>query len=238
MSWKSPWIWLLGIWIVGVVAYTNTLSVPFVFDDLVEIVGNPALKDFDVAALVQRYPTRITAYLTLAANYAVSGDNVVSYHVLNIFIHLLTATVIFFLARELASMTRKKESAHLIAGFTALLFVSHPIQTQAVTYIIQRLASLTALLYLAGLLLYVLARKWLGYKSLYVAAWLAILLAMFSKEIAFTAPIAVVTIEWFFFRGSKRAGNTPEAQENAPRFATLEESLRSCYKNMSAMTGL
>ncbi|MEK7556498.1 MAG: tetratricopeptide repeat protein [Patescibacteria group bacterium] len=220
MNWKSGWFWLLLIWIVGIVAYSNTLSSPFVFDDLVEIVGNAPLRDFDMVALVQRYPTRIIPYLTLAANYALSGENTVSYHAVNILTHLLSATVIFFLVRELGARTRYKEQAHIIAGATALLFISHPVQTQAVTYIIQRLASHTALLYLTGLLLYVLARKRglstglppslklrrtgrvSSWNWLYLLSWLAILLAMFSKEIAFTAPIAILMIEWFFFQGS------------------------------------
>src|SRR6185369_4903774 len=95
----------------------------------------------------------------------------------------------------------------LIALFAALLFIAHPIQTQAVTYVIQRLASLCTLFYLLSLVLYAAARlpgdrpkgRILSL-SLYLASLFSALLAMETKEIAFTLPLAVLLYEVMFFR--------------------------------------
>lgn len=214
---RKEWRWLTAIWFLGIAAYSNTFSAPFVFDDLVEIVGNQALRNSDWLALAQRYPTRIVPYLTLAANYAVSGEEPTSYHLVNILIHLLTATAVFLLVRELAGITKYQAQKNFLAGACGLLFVSHPIQTQAVTYVIQRLSSLATLFYLLGLLIYVLARKRYTWNWLHIVAWLVLLLSMFSKEIAFTAPIATVMIEWFFFG---EMGTEPEAAVLSARAAS------------------
>ncbi len=84
-----------------------------------------------------------------------------------------------------------------------MLFLSHPIQTQAVTYIAQRFASLATLFYLAAVLLYV---KWRLSKEeerqnpvFFVGALLSGLLAMKTKQISFTLPLLILIIELFFF---------------------------------------
>ncbi|MBI4822934.1 MAG: tetratricopeptide repeat protein [Nitrospirae bacterium] len=106
---------------------------------------------------------------------------------------------------------------NLIALFSALLFVSHPIQTEAVTYIFQRLASLVAFFYLLSIVLYIKWRlqvtpsltlphqgggKWWGASLLYLASILSAILAMKTKENAFTLPIVIALYEFFFFRGT------------------------------------
>ncbi len=85
----------------------------------------------------------------------------------------------------------------------ALIFVSHPIQTQAVTYIVQRMTSLCTLFYLAALLLYIYGRESASYRRrwiLWTAGCVAWLLALGSKEIAATLPLVVWLYEWYFFR--------------------------------------
>jgi hypothetical protein len=90
----------------------------------------------------------------------------------------------------------------LFALTPALIFITHPVETQAVTYITQRFASLATLFYLLSFVLYV---KWrvsqVGLKSagLYVSSLLAAVLAMKTKEISFTLPFVLVMYELFFF---------------------------------------
>lgn len=210
----SSWLfWLIVICFVGLVAYANTFTVPFAFDDLIQIVGNRAVYTFDVSELWRQFSPRIVVYFTLAANYAIGQLSVVGYHVFNLAIHLVTAGLVFWLIDLLARQTGLRKHGRLVAGLAALLFVSHPIQTQAVTYIVQRLAVMAAMFYVLGLVLYVLARRRGGWNWLHGASFLAILLAMFSKEIAFTAPFAIVMIEFFFFADARRDGvsSTPGA---------------------------
>jgi len=89
----------------------------------------------------------------------------------------------------------------------AMVFVSHPIQTQAVTYIVQRLTSMVSLFYLLSLVLYIKAR--IHYDQgdsrhihFYVASIIAALFAMFTKEISVTLPICILACEYFFFSTS------------------------------------
>jgi Flp pilus assembly protein TadD len=90
--------------------------------------------------------------------------------------------------------------------FAALLFAVHPIQTQAVTYVVQRYASLATMLYLLAVVLYLThrlshaaVRRWLAY----CGALGAIVAAMFTKEISFTAPLAMALCEAVLFRGPR-----------------------------------
>jgi len=193
-------VWLAVIWLTGLLAYSNTFSSPMVFDDFVQIVANPAVHSFDLPTLWWQFPTRIIPYLTLAANYSTGQLDVFGYHVVNLVVHLATAGLVYLLTYLLAGLTDLRKHSYLIAGAAALLFVSHPVQTQAVTYIVQRIASVAAMFYVLGLVLYIQARKLGGFNWLYVAAILAVVLGMFSKEIAFTMPIAIIMIEVFFFQ--------------------------------------
>jgi len=95
----------------------------------------------------------------------------------------------------------------LAALSVALLFVVHPVQTQAVTYIVQRFASLATLFYLLSVLCYVKHRLedrkgralfWYG------VSILSVVIAMRTKEIAFTAPVIIALVELFFFTGSPK----------------------------------
>ncbi len=89
-----------------------------------------------------------------------------------------------------------------VALFSALLFVSHPLQTQAVTYVVQRLASLATLFCLLSLVLYIngrLASRQAGKLVSYVLALISAVLAMKTKEIAFTLPLLIILYEVTFF---------------------------------------
>jgi protein O-mannosyl-transferase len=213
----SPWRLIVAsvavIALVALAGYINTFSVPMIFDDYTSIVANSAVINFDIAQIWSHHSTRFVVYLSLAVNYAISGLNVWSYHLANLFIHIATALVVGWLAVLLSArtyMTRYYKigsfevSNHWIfAIITALLFVSHPIQTQAVTYTIQRLTSFAALFYILGLSLYVQGRGEGSSRWWFVGSGLAVLIAMFSKEIAFTAPLTILLIE-FLFLGQKQ----------------------------------
>ncbi|MEJ2697438.1 MAG: tetratricopeptide repeat protein [Candidatus Sulfobium sp.] len=109
-----------------------------------------------------------------------------------------------------------------IALFSALLFVSHPLQTEAVTYIVQRLASLATLFYLLSLVLYIKGRLEVGGRGsegesvksshpiphtkyvFYSLSLISAVLAMKTKEIAFTLPVIIVLYEFAFFKSSPK----------------------------------
>lgn len=155
--------------IVGVTAliYANGLHTPFVFDDFNSIVGNPRLENpvhfLKHASLGQ---SRILVDFTFALNKALAGDDVVGYHLVNIAIHALNAWLVYALTLTLWKALKEKRGLDFPANLspdewalmTSLLFACHPVQTQAVTYIVQRYASMAATFYLLSVLCFVKGR--------------------------------------------------------------------------------
>lgn len=104
---------------------------------------------------------------TFAANYAISGLQVWSYHAVNLLIHVLAALTLFGIVRRTlqgASLrARFGDVSQGLALAVALLWLVHPLQTESVTYVIQRAESLVGLWYL--LTLYGAIRCWRGPRS-------------------------------------------------------------------------
>jgi len=209
---------VLAIVAVGLAAYANSFSVPFQWDDELFIANNPLLTDLSYfftrssaevpflhRSLVRRYVT----FLSFAIDRRVHGLDVVGYHVFNLAVHLGNALLVYCLAVVLFRTPVLAGSAlasrrRTIALAAALLFVAHPIQTMAVTYIYQRLASLAALFFLGSLLSYLLSR--LSADRVRAALLLGLSLlcavaAMKSKENAATLPLVVLLLEICFLQG-------------------------------------
>lgn len=205
-------VFLLGIVLLtGIIAYANSLNGPFQFDD----VGIS-----DKARLIARAystPARQVADFSFLLNHGIHGKNVLGFHLLNLLIHLCSATTVYFLAAGLihalaGAEPEKSEETRFISRFvpfaTALLFVCHPVQTQAVTYIVQRYTSLATLFYLFSLLMFIRARirhlQGAGRAPVWFAGMAAVIsgfLSMRCKEIAFTLPVMLVIVELFIFNG-------------------------------------
>ncbi|MBE9532359.1 MAG: hypothetical protein IME98_06085, partial [Proteobacteria bacterium] len=194
--------------IIGLLIYSNTLQSPFVLDDRFFIVENPMI--IDLANFSDLSGTRYVTFLSFALNYAISSLDLFGFHLTNILIHIVNAVLLYlFIDLTLSSPALKGSSKELRALgaplAAALLFLTHPIETQAVTYIVQRGASLATLFYLASLCLYVKARLTCGSGSakrrifFYVAALAACLIAQKTKELAFTLPAVIVLYEFTFF---------------------------------------
>jgi tetratricopeptide (TPR) repeat protein len=198
---------VLLIILAGLAAYANSLSDAFVFDDIDQIVSNPAIRHLWPPWKFFAPLNRPIPNLTLAVNYALSGGlDVASYHAFNIVVHILAALTLFGLVRLTLSLpalrARFEGAATPLALATALLWEVHPLQTEAVTYVIQREESLAGLFYL--LTLYCVARGALSERPprWYIAAFAACVLGMLSKQTAATAPLAVFLYDWIFLSGS------------------------------------
>jgi tetratricopeptide (TPR) repeat protein len=167
---KKYGVQILLIAILCLLAYSNTFNVPFLFDDKKNIINNPAIKDLSTAleplkeGAIIKSGTRYVGFLTFALNYALHGLNVTGYHIVNIAIHFINALLVYLLVHltfktpQMRGIDPESRFSDGIAVFSALLFVCHPVQTQAVTYIVQRFASLATLFYLFSLTMYVMAR--------------------------------------------------------------------------------
>ena len=202
--------------LVGSLAYSNCFGVPFVYDDMTSIVQNRVIRDlpsFLQGEGLRFNPRRFVTYLSLALNYRMGGLDVTGYHVFNLAVHLATAVTLYLFALVTLKTPRLCSSrlarhAGWVALFSALLFVAHPFQTEAVTYVVQRTTSLAAFFYLLSLLLYALARgkeSRLPAVPLFAGSLVSALLAMLCKETAATLPLAVLLYEVSFFTSSWRS---------------------------------
>jgi Flp pilus assembly protein TadD len=202
-----------------VFAYGSALDAPFTFDDTPNIVDNPLVKDVryflhpsEAAASEHRmmFYNRTVGYATFALNYALGGLSPRGYRAVNVAVHLAASGALLALALLLLETPSLRGSPDRRAlGGAALaaaaIFALHPVNTQAVTYIVQRFSSLAALLYVTCAALYVAARLrpgTRGGRALYALALVSAALALKTKETAVTLPLALAAIEWIFFRTS------------------------------------
>lgn len=193
----------------GVLAYANSLWGVFVFDDVPGILRNPHIDTVWPPWRSGTSPFRSVVAWTFALNHALHGFAPMGYHVLNVAIHLAAAAALYgslyTLLRVTPALVRWRERAQPVATAAALLWCVHPITTQAVTYISQRIESLMGLFYLAtvfcvlrGIAVPGRERRW------HVAAVLCAALGMCTKRVMFTVPLMLLLIDALYLAPSLR----------------------------------
>ena len=219
-AWWEHLLCVSAVCIIGALIYSNSLNGPFVFDDLDEILGNESIRLTEInhhglwaAAFDSPSPKRPFANLSFALNYYAGGYDVTGYHLTNLVVHLASGVLVYCIAlltlRQLAGPRRAETDpatsirAAAFAVVAAGIFVAHPIQTQSVTYVVQRMSSMAAMFYFLSLLLFILGRRskstrlrWLVWAGS-LGAWI---LALGTKQTAATLPIIILLYEWYFFR--------------------------------------
>ena len=216
MNSTSKLLAVISLCVLGILVYSNTFHSPFQFDDEHRIIKNVSIRDLrDLETIWSYFPTRFVPYLSLAFNYHFNQLRVPGYHLVNLVIHLISGIAVwwFILLTFSTPAVKGREiarHANHIAFLGSLIFVAHPVQTEAVTYIYQRTASLAALFYLGSLSLYVKARLLQNERAssripgfYYGSSMLAALLGMFTKESVATLPIMILLYEFYFL------GDTP-----------------------------
>ena len=193
---------------LGIAIYSNIFHSSFHFDDTNSIIENQNIRNLsDLGAVFSFWPTRFITYLSLAVNYNLGKLDVFGYHLFNILVHIAASLLVYWLVRLTMQAPVIRESeisrhSYTISLLAALIFLVHPLQTQAVTYIIQRATSLAAMFYLATLCLYAKSRL-SGSKAFYLSGLATGVLAMFCKEMAITLPFAILLYEHCFFKTDK-----------------------------------
>lgn len=199
---------------VGIACYANSFTVPFVLDDFytIDYFGTQNLVNTLLHGSVRRI-----ADVTFTLNYRLHGVEVFGYHLTNLCIHLVTSLLLYVLLESALSALRSSypthdtpaqttwSAANIIPCATALLFVCHPIQTQAVTYIIQRYTSLASCFYLLSTWLFIRARLAVIHNNSHpwrfaFGTALAGILAIGCKQTAATLPLMLLFLEVFLFR--------------------------------------
>jgi tetratricopeptide (TPR) repeat protein len=228
----------LIIVLAGLAAYHNSLGGPFTFDDAGSIQENQSIRHLwplgpvlsPPSTLGQTVGGRPILNLSLAANYAMSGTGVGSYHATNLLIHLLAGLVLLGLVRR--TMVRLGRQDVVLPFAAALWWTVHPLQTESVTYVVQRAESLMGLFYLLTVYCFVrgvdrlrlpaglrppeanctvassspLGRNSEGRNSVgwFSLSFLCCLLGMATKEAMVSAPVLVLLYDRTFVAGSFR----------------------------------
>ncbi len=197
----SIWISLLIALIVGA-AYANSLQAPFVFDDNNHIRDNPRIQKLWPIMNVISRTNRPVVDLTLAVNYRLGKRAVAGYHIFNLAIHIFNALLVMLIVKGTLSVLSSKgfneKRADMLSFFIALLWALHPIQTQSVTYIIQRSELLMGLFYLLTLYSVLRLHGKPKVKGWGIAAILFCALGMGCKEVMVTAPIVILLYDRIF----------------------------------------
>lgn len=209
LYWLVPPFFLL----VALAIYANSFEAPFYFDDFRNITENLFLRAenltfSNIATSLKDSPikTRGLSYLTFALNYHFHQYRVFGYHLVNTLIHATGAILLFyFIILTLRTSPLKNEYRYpgQLAFIAALLWLAHPIQTQAVTYIVQRMAGMASIFYILAFLCYIrgrIATSTLQRIVLFLCCFIAWVMAMASKEIAVTLPFFLFLYEWYFFQ--------------------------------------
>jgi Flp pilus assembly protein TadD len=200
----APWMRLLPLLVVGagLVAYHDGFKGPFVFDDIPAIQKNPTIRQlswdtfFAPRSAVRRRPI---VNLSLALNYAVGGLDPTSYHAFNLGVHLLIALILLGIVRrtlELPALAgRYGNRAPWLATAVALLWVVHPLISEAVLYVIERTELLMGLFFLLTLHCLLRADASPSPRAWYTALVIAFVLGLGCKEVLLMAPVVLLAYD-------------------------------------------
>lgn len=208
--------WAFAVIGIGVfIAYSNSLNGTWALDD---IVANKPVSFNDISDIAG--PRRI-AYLTFFLNQLIAPFNPLSFRLFNVFLHAINASLVYILTYKtvllalrkpkIADMEKAAEeaspapagNAFYPAFLGSLIFALHPLNINAVAYIVQRMTLLAAFFGLLSLLFYIFASEAKGLKafSLYMLSAVSFILAVFSKENAVVAAPLIFLYDHVFLSG-------------------------------------
>lgn len=214
----GPWKFAAVLWLLAIVAYLPSFDVPFTFDDIPNIVSNARVQPDSVAELSSGLDARggqdrPVAMVSFALNYLVGGHNVFGYHLVNLAIHLANVALVFAIVlvactglRRLDRPAPEPSAAVYLAFFGAAIWALHPVNTQAVVYIVQRMTALATTFYLVALLAFALWRAG-SLRGVLAASAIGtcFMLGMGTKPIVVTLPAALWLMDVVLFgRYSRR----------------------------------
>lgn len=210
--------------------YSNTLHVPFAFDDHPFILKDKAVHITEIslprlarAACAGKPGQRPLSNISFAINYYFGQGHPKDYHIVNFFIHFFAGIFLFFLIYQtiiLSFQLNKNQNARfsitgilsfkpeMVAFFAAFVWLLHPIHIESVTYICQRMTSMAGLFYILSLMFYVNGRltvqanpkSYIIGGLLFFGCMVSGMLSIAGKPNAATLPVVIFFYEWFFFQ--------------------------------------
>jgi len=202
------------------VTYHDSFTVSWHFDDFPNIVenSNVHMKGLSwesirraMQGMGQEGINRPVAYVSFALNYYAGGLDVFGYHLVNFIVHCLTALVLYLFIRKTLELPVLKGAygryASEIACLAALFWACNPVQVSAVTYIVQRLASMATLFYIMAMYGYLQGRTSVirsQAAAFYAIAMVSALMAFGTKENTVTLPAAILMYDVLLIQGACR----------------------------------
>jgi len=204
---------IICLLLVTAAVYSGTLDHSFHADDRDNItnnsfiqISNLSVSEFKRAIKESVNDKRPVANISFALNYYFDGLEVRGYHVVNIIIHLLAGIMLYYFVKKTLSIPLVRDKlgeAGFIPFFTALIWMVHPLHTQSVTYIIQRMNSMAVMFFIMAMLFYVKARlspERVKKVLFFAISFFAGLLAVGTKQNTATLPLFILLYEWYFFQ--------------------------------------
>ena len=213
---SKSWLLAAAILFSTLLAYHNSFTGPFVYDDEFSIQENPTIRHLwpiwqplspprTSGATVEGRPL---INLSFAINYALGGYDVRGYHALNLTIHILAGLTLLGVVRRTLLQPKLRArfgaAANGLALAVAVVWTVHPLQTESVTYLAQRAESLMGLFYLLTLYCFIRAAGSPRPRGWYGLCVTACALGMASKEVMVSAPLLVMLYDRAFVSGSLR----------------------------------
>jgi tetratricopeptide (TPR) repeat protein len=190
--------------LLGLLAYSNTFDVPFQFDDQVVLKSQRFMDIANVPSMFVEstglWASRPLLHATMAVNYHLGGLDTTGYHAANLALHLVNGLLLYFLVSMTGMRVSKGEDrVRQIAFLSSAVFVLHPLQTEAVTYIVSRSMLMSTCFYFAGLILFLKAATSERRRGIYTGGlFLVSLLGMASRENFATFPVVLFLYDLFF----------------------------------------
>jgi protein O-mannosyl-transferase len=199
-------------------AYLNTYRSPAILDDyhtLAEVRQNIVIsKGLSIENALSLSRTvfgwyRWVPLLTMGFDQWAGNGGAFQFHLTNLIVHILCALAVFLLAFQLIDLQKGGGSAPAIycALWVAAIWALHPIQTSAITYVVQRMASIQSFFYISSVCFYIAARKrniqtprFMASLPYYLGCLVSAVGAFLSKENAFMLPPMLFLTEIWFFR--------------------------------------
>ena len=204
---------ITALFIIILIIYSNTFHASWHFDDEPNITDNPNLHLKEITwENVKRtifsdrnnpdIPYRPVACLSFALNHYFGGLDVFGYHLVNISIHLLSSIFLFLFIYHTLNLpslkTKYASHSYFIALLATILWTINPVHTQAITYLVQRMASMAGMFCIMSMYFYLKARTTEpgGKKLLFlILCFVSFAMALGSKENSAILPLSIFLYE-------------------------------------------
>ena len=229
----------ITLFIALILIYSNSFHCQWHMDDFGNIFNNPNIqlksisgeniqKSFYGRNKNEERLSRPLSYLSFALNYHIGGTNVFGYHVVNFAIHYIAAIFLFLLLYNTLRLPILKEqyktTAYPVALVSVFLWAIHPIQVSAVTYIVQRMASMAGMFYIMAMYLYLKARTTNNPNkriALFALCGIAAVCSFASKENAAMLPASLFLFDLLLIQGLTKKSLVKNLKIIAIPFLTL-----------------